>query len=439
MTYPAFLHPDVEALAEADLARLQAELWSVQWDYVRAQSEFYRQKLGSQAVKQLSLAALADLTLTDKEELRQAQELDYPYGTYLACSRDRVVRIHRTSGTTGRALILANTRQDVDVITEQGARSMYCAGLRPSDRVIHCLNYQLWTGGVTDHMTLERAGAATIPFGTGNTSLLVRTILDLKVTAISCTPSYPALLEKVLREEFDLDPRRLNLRIALFGGEAGLDNRSFRDRLESVWGFAVRNANFGVSEILSNMGSQCEQTTDLHFHSGDALFAEILDPTSGQRLPIRAGVSGEFVLTHLKKECQPLIRYRTRDVVTITGTGPCTCGRTGWRFRISGRTDDMFNVRGINVFPTAIQKVIADSPELSSGQFRIVLEGPGPYDRIALKVEAGQNLDPGRWREAAARLERDLRGTIGAAAEVKIVPFESLPRTEGKTALIERR
>lgn len=433
-----FLHPQVEQLSHRDLGHWQAKKWQQQRVYVAQHSAFYQHKLGRSLAENLSLDDLQDLPLTDKEEIRQSQQADYPYGNYIACRPEEVVRLHRTSGTTGRALILANTKKDVAIIAQQGGRGMFASGLRPGDRVVHCLNYCLWTGGLTDHMILEASGATVIPFGVGNTTLLIETIGELGVTAISCTPSYPALLEKVLREEFDKSPRELRLRLALFGGEPGLDNPEFRQALEERWGFGARNANFGMSEVMSIMGSQCEHTTDLHYLSGDVVFPEILDPSSGQRLDIADGTTGELVCTHLEKECQPLIRYRTRDVITVTGADQCTCGRTMFRFRVTGRTDDMFNVRGVNVFPTAVQQVMVGRSKLTSGHFRIHLHGSGPYDRIRIRAEVAHGLDPTQWQPAARELERAVRGSLGASAVVEMIPFESLPRTDGKTSLIER-
>ncbi|MFM9843456.1 MAG: phenylacetate--CoA ligase family protein, partial [Dongiaceae bacterium] len=349
-----------------------------------------------------------------------------------------IVRLHRTSGTTGRGMNLAYTRHDADLAARLGGRAMHAAGLRPGDRVVHCLNYCLWTGGVTDHLILEAAGATVIPFGVGNTAQLIDTIVELKATAIHCTPSYPALIEKTLAAEGRLKPRDLGLRLGLFAGEAGLDNPAFRKQLEDTWGFAARNANFGLSEVMSILGSQCEHGSDLHFHAGDAVFVELLDPATLRRLPIAEGSAGELVCTHLDKRCQPLIRYRTRDVVTVTGTGACKCGRTAWRFRITGRTDDMFNVRGVNVFPGAVRSIIVERPDLSSGQFRIHLRGPGPYDRIEARVEAAKDLPPEKWPEAAAILTEAIKRRLRAGAEIGMVAFDSLPRTAGKTVWIER-
>jgi phenylacetate-CoA ligase len=438
MTAAALLHPEIESMAPEALAPLQARLWGAQWRYVAARSDFYRRKLGAAVARDVTLDGLQALPLTDKEEIRVSQEAAPPFGDHVACAPDRIVRIHRTSGTTGRSLIVAFSQRDVDVVTRLGGRAMFCAGARPGLRIVHCLNYQLWAGGVTDHMIIEASGATVVPFGVGQTRKLLETITELGVTGIHCTPSYPALLEKVLREEMGREPRSLGLRIGLFGGEAGLDHAAFRARLEATWGFQVRNANFGLSEVMSILGSQCEHTNDLHYHAADGVFAELLDPRSGERLPVRAGTTGELVCTHLAKECQPLVRYRTRDVLTVTGTAPCACGRPTWRFRVTGRTDDMFNVRGVNVFPTAVQRVVAEAPDLASGQFRIVLAGPEPYDRIPVRAEAAAGLPPERWREAAAELERRIRAAIGASATVTLLPFEALPRTEGKTRLVER-
>lgn len=430
------LHPEIETLTAHAVRELQDGLWERQRLLVRTKSAFYQRKIAGRIHDRLGLDALQEVPFTSKEELRASQEEAWPFGTYVACETDRIARVHRTSGTTGRPLQLAGTRHDVDLVARIGGRSQYAAGLRPGDRVVHCLNYCMWTGGMTDHMTLEETGACVVPFGVGNTDLLLDTIAQLGITAISCTPSYPALLEKRLRET-RRTPRGLGLRLGLFGGEAGLDNPAFRAGLEEVWGFAVRNANYGMSEVLSNFASQCAHSTDLHFHGADALFVEIIG-TDDAPLPIREGSTGELVCTHLAKECQPLLRFRTRDVVTITGTDPCACGRTGWRFRVTGRSDDMFNVRGVNVFPSAVQQAIWSRSDLASGQFRIVLRGKGPWNRITMHVEAAPGLPQESYPAAADVLAAAVRRFTGASAELTLIPADTLPRTAGKTTLVER-
>jgi phenylacetate-CoA ligase len=434
-----FLHPSIETLSAKAVRSLQDELWRNQWQYVMANSVFYQRKLSAWSGQSIDLDQLQDIPLTEKDELRISQEGSYPFGDYVACPESKVVRLHRTSGTTGRPLILANSKNDAQVTAEIGARSMWAAGLRDTDRVVHCLNYCMWTGGFTDHTTLEAAGATVLPYGIGGTKQLVSAILDLGINAISCTPSYPALLESVLNEHFpQLKPRDLKLRLGLFGGEAGLDNPDFRAQMEEKWGFKVRNANFGLSEVLSILGGQTDWTNDLLFHAADAIFAEVLNPETGERLPITEGTVGELVCTHLKKECQPLIRYRTRDVVTVTGSEPGPDGRTAWRFRVSGRTDDMFNVRGINVFPTAVRAAVESLPNILSGQFRIVLTGEGPYDRIDVRAEVARGVPEEQWPSIAKKAEDTIRSRVSATAVVQLLPFEHYPRTDGKTQWIEK-
>ncbi len=433
----SMLHPEFETLSQTEIRRLQDNLWRHQWEYVRSQSEFYKRKLGNLADNaNVFLEDLEKLPFTDKDELRISQESSYPYGDYAACDLDKVTRVQITSGTTGKPLILANTRDDLSWISRVGGRAFYASGLRPGDRVVHCLNYCLWTGGLTDHLNLEATGASVVPFGVGNVDKLLDTILDLGINAISCTPSYPALLEQRL-EQRGLEPKDLGLKLALFGGEAGLDDVNFRSKLENTWGFAVRNANYGMSEVMSILASQTTTSNDLCFHASDAVFVELID-ANGVSLPVVEGNTGELVCTHLRKECQPLIRYRTRDLITVTQSEPSASGRTSWRFRVVGRTDDMFNVRGINVFPSAIQEAIRQHIDISTGEFRIQLIGKGPWDYISLKVEAARSLKKTEWKVAALSLEQSIKKVTGASAKVTLIPADTLPRTAGKTQLIER-
>lgn len=432
----SLLHPEFETLAPSEVRRAQDDLWRRQWDYVRTHSDFYRRKLGKAIQREVFLDTLQDLPFTDKDELRLSQENSYPFGDYAATSPTNVSRLQVTSGTTGRPLVLGNSHNDLAWISRIGGRAFYAAGLRPSDRVIHCLNYCMWTGGLTDHMNLEAAGACVIPFGVGNAEKLLDTIIDLKINAISCTPSYPALLEKLLQERGQ-SPRDLGLRLGLFGGEGGLDTPGFRHRLEDTWGFAARNANYGMSEVMSILASQSEVSTELYFHAADAVFVELIDST-GTRVPIVEGNTGELVCTHLRKECQPLIRYRTRDLITITGTDTAACGRTSWRFRVVGRSDDMFNVRGVNVFPDAVQKAVLSRPDLTTGQFRIILEGSGPWDRIQLEVEAARGIAVSQYPAILSDLEDAVKAQTGASARITLLAADTLPRTDGKTNLIKR-
>lgn len=424
-----------------ELAAHRQRLWDSQRRYVRANSALYQRVWDGMELPEVpeALEDLAALPLVDKEMLRASQRDHPPYGDYLAASPDRVRRVHRTGGTTGEAMNLALSVIDAEQTAIVGARAQSASGLGPGDVVVHCLNYQMWMGGFTDHTTLEATGATVVPFGVGNPQLLLRTIRELGVTAISCTPSYPAVLEQVA-SEMGIDPASLGLRLGLFGGEAALDVPGFRGRLESTWGFAARNSNYGVTDVMCNVAGQCEHQHDLHFVGLDVLHPEIIDPATGAVLAWQTGVSGELVLTHLARECQPLVRFRTGDIVTVTEVEPCACGRTAPRLQVTGRSDDMVVVRGVNVFPTSVAALVTADPG-TSGEYRIVLEGPGPYDRLPLEVELAVDIpvDSERARAIAERIgdaaQRDLRVT----ATVSLLEHGTLPRTEGKTRRVVRR
>lgn len=419
----------------ADLAAHRQRSWERQLDYVRTHSALHRRAWGG-AVPPARLEALDALPLINKEMLRASQRAHPPFGDYLAAASDQVMRVHRTSGTSGTAMNLALSARDAHETAIVGARAQSAAGLGPGHRVVHCLNYRLWMGGYTDHTTLEATGATVVPFGVGDTSLLIRTVRELGITAISCTPSYPAVLERVLAERFpDLRPMDLGLRLGLFGGEAGLDDPAFRQRLETAWGLRARNANYGVSDVFCNFAGQTEQNNDLHFMALDVLHPELIAPDSGTVLPWREGTQGELVLTHISRECQPLVRFRTGDIIVLTGTGRAGCGRTAPRFRVIGRSDDMVVVRGINVFPVQVAAVVTRNDTLS-GEYRIVLAGRGPYDALPVEVElADGRIDAPPAEAVEAVLKREL----GVTARVTLLPFGALPRTEGKTSRVIRK
>ena len=422
-------------LPALEIAKLQHRRWESQRHYVAGNSGFYQHLWDGVPVPN-RLQDVSNLPLCDKEMLRESQVTYPPLGNYLAAQSSQLIRVHRTSGTTGQAMNVALTRADAEQTARIGARSYRASGLRPGDLVIHCLNYQMWTGGVTDHLSLEATGATVIPFGIGNSELLIQTVLDLKVDAIQSTPSYPAVLEKTICEYFPgIQPQDLGLRLGLFGGEAGLDNTGFRRRLEETWGYAVRNANYGVSDVFSNFAGQCDKNNDLHFVGHDVLHAEIVDPIDDSVVAWQEGNSGELVLTHLARQAQPLVRFRTNDVVVVTGTDKCACGRTTPRFRVLGRTDDMIVVRGVNVYPSAVGGVINNFPELS-GEFRIRLRGKAPYDRLEIEAELLRDVAPSE--RLAEDIERAIKFNVRASARVNLVPPYNLPRTEGKTQRLIR-
>lgn len=422
-------------LTAGELLPHQQTLWEQQRQYLVENSRFYC-KLWETQTPPMSLLDLPELPLSDKSQLRLSQGSHPPFGDYLAAGNQQAIRLHRTSGTTGQAMNLALSARDCETTEIVGGRSHSAAGLRPEHKVVHCLNYQMWMGGVTDHLTLERTGAMVVPFGVGGTELLIHTILEIGIDAISCTPSYPAVLERVLVEHFPhLQPRDLGLKLGLFGGEPGLDDPLLRERLHETWGMEPRNANYGVSDVMSNFAAQCSHDTRLHFVAGDVLYPELIDPDSGATIAIESGNEGELVLTHLQRQCQPLVRFRSGDIIAIDETGPCQCGRGGMRFRVVGRSDDMVIIRGLNLFPTMVAAVVNEFAELS-GDYRIVLDQKPPHDFVPVQVELakGQETKPG----LAAEIEKAIKSKLGASAKVTVLPPATFPVTEGKTKRVVR-
>ncbi len=429
-----YWNEDIETMPREKLRRFENDYLRTQLDYIWSHSAFYSAKFAEADVKREAIRDLADLPLlpfTEKDECRLSQHERPPFGNYLACSQEQVMRAHKTSGTTGRALYVALTRNDRNLMNECAARSYWASGLRPDDTVVHCLNYRLWIGGYSDHEGLETTGATTVPFGVGQTVLLIQTIRDLQINAISATPSYMLPLSEAVLAE-GLNPRDLGLRKGFFGAEPGMSEPSVRSRMEEIWGMRAMDANFGMADILSIMGSECEERQGLHFHAQGAVAVELIDPETGAPLPFTDGAEGELVYTHLIKEAQPLIRYRARDVVRILGTGPCSCGRTSFRFRILGRSDDMLHVRGINVFPTAVSNTLARLSDRLSGEFQIVVDHPPPHQYLRIRVELAQHLTYEQTGDLPQQIVQALREQLNFRSEPELVPYGTLPRTEQK-------
>ena len=423
---------------QVDKPRLAQQL-----HYVWQNSAFYRAKYQAAGLQGGDAPDLiknfTELPFTTKKEVLADQENFPPFGR-LALQEDAtgLRRVHITSGSTGKPMFIVMTERDLADTVEAGRRAFRCAGLTPADMVVHCLNYCLWAGGVTDHLNLEATGATVIPFGVGNSKKLIDTILQLRPTAISCTPSYLSVLDLLLQNEFHLTPRDLGLKKAFLGAEGGLQNPVVRARIEDAWGLQAIDANYGMAEVLSIFGAECPARQGLHFHGQGILWVELIDPTTGGSLPLAAGQEGEMVLTHLRREAQPLVRYRTGDIIKIVGTEPCTCGRHSFRFLVMGRADDMITVRGVNVYPDAVANLIGQQPQWFSGEFEIIIDSPPPIERPLLRVElAAPDLEE-RSQELAAYLLAQCRIWLNFTPRLEFLAFGQFPRSEGKTRRLRR-
>jgi phenylacetate-CoA ligase len=339
-----------------------------QLDYLEASSPFYAERLRGASVE--SAADLPRLPFTTKEELRAGQLSDPPFGPHLCAPRERLVRMHVTSGTTGEPVAVGFTQRDHEANSAVGAEAFRIAGLQPNDVVAHCLNYALYAGGIADHMAIEASGATVVPVGVGQSRRLLDLIPRLGITALFGTLSYPAYLADRAREA-GIDPRALGLRHIVTAGEPGAGLAALRDGIERDWGAGVADT-FGMSDVWSTMGGACGEGEGLHLTVGEHAVLELVDPDSGESLELADGATGELVWTHLRREASPLLRYRSGDLAQVW-TSPCECGRSSPRIRIDGRRDDMLRVQAVNVYPQAIGAILDADDRL--GRHCVVADG----------------------------------------------------------------
>ena len=297
-----------------------------------------------------------DIPFLTKQDLLNDQNNKKPFGEILSVNDKEILRIHKTSGTSTAPLMIYLTKKDIESVVEVGSKSFKQAGLNKDDRIIHCLNFNMWSGGVTDYHCLEKSGATCIPFGTGNTEMLIETIKKLRINAISCTPSYIFKIYDKCKE-LGINFKSLKLKKGFFGGENFIQISNMRKIIEKKFGISAMDANYGLSEVLSIIAGENQKKNGLIFNAQGILYPEIIDK-KGKNLKIKKGVEGELVLTTLKKEAQPLFRYRTNDTIKILEFfEDKEDGLARFRFKIIGRTDEMFNIKGVNFFPESISSL----------------------------------------------------------------------------------
>ncbi len=431
----------VETLSAEELRDADERLLVEQIAYCQAKSAFYRRRWADAGIDASAIGSVSDLALlpfSTKDELRAEQAQHPPLGEYQCAPMTDIVRIHGTSGTTGRMLLTAMTTADADLVAECGARSLWSAGMRPDDVVFHVFNYSVYSGGVTDHLSAERLGAVVVPIGVGNSRAFVELAEQARPTAVHSTPSYPLYLARKMRSEMDRDPHELGLRKGFFGGEPGAGIPEVQQQLRDELGLEPFDANYGLSEVVSLFAAECDQRDGLHFFGQGALIVELVEPATGRVVPLASGAEGELVYTSINRRATPLIRYRSGDVAHIVSDARCGCGRTSFRFRVLGRSDDMLWVRGVNVFPRAVEQLIAAMRPLTTGNFQIVIPAPGALDHLTLRVEHGAGLAEEDLHDVARRLREACSAQLRAPAEVTLVPPGTLPVSERKTRRVVR-
>jgi phenylacetate-CoA ligase len=423
-TWARYFDERIETMPPAWTRRLEEERLADQLSRAYERAPFYRRKLDEAGLRPEQIERLEDLALipfTTKEELRESQAESPPYGDYVCADEIEIVRVHLSSGTTGTPLVMAYTERDLATSAEVGARAFWAAGVRPDDTVLHCLAYSFYTGGLSDHAALEATGAAMVPVGLGQSGRVLELWRTLRPTVLFSTITYPLHLAEAASER-GLEPRNLGLAKLIVTGEPGGQIAATRRRLEELWGATVGDT-YGLSDVWGTLAGECEEREGLHFAGQGAALVELVDPENGERLDLEPGSRGELVFTHLHREATPLLRFRSRDVAEVVAL-ECPCGRTGFRFRVVGRSDDMFRVRGMNVFPSAVEELLR---EHGVDRFAILLERFPVEPPVKILVE-GAN---GRERELAEAMRARLEFNCEIAAV-------TLPRAEAKSKVLYR-
>jgi phenylacetate-CoA ligase len=426
----SYIWDEVESLPRPDLEKLQVERLRAGIDRVSKTVPFYKKNLSEARVTADSIRSLEDLErlpFTTKTNLRD----NYPFDL-LAVPMQEVIRLHASSGTTGKPTVVAYTRSDITLWSDLMARTYAAAGVTEDDVVHNAYGYGLFTGGLGFHYGAERLGAAVIPISGGNTKRQLMLMRDFGSTVLCCTPSYSLLIAEGADED-GIDLRSLPLKVGLFGAEPWSER--MREEIESRLGIVALNV-YGLSEVIGpGVSVECTEKKGMHIFE-DQFIPEIIDPNTNQRLP--DGEMGELVFTCLTKEALPLIRYRTRDRTRLVRE-KCACGRTTVRMeRVIGRTDDMIIVRGVNVFPSQIESVLLQAGE-TEPQYEIIVDRTADHmDELDVLVEAPAQIysDQQRLVQLEKRLSYDVQSALGITCKVKLVGPREIPRSEGKAVRV---
>jgi phenylacetate-CoA ligase len=432
--------PAVECLPRPELERLQAERLRATLAWCAERVPFYRLAFEAAGVRPDDVRDLRDvarLPFTRKSDLRE----HYPFGLF-AVPLAQARRVHASSGTKGKPTVVGYTEADLAAWSQCMARGLAAAGARPGDLVHIAYGYGLFTGGLGFHYGAERLGCTVVPVSSGNTARQILLLQDFRPRGLACTPSFALHLGETMQEA-DLDPRALGLGWGAFGAEPWTEG--LRGQLEAVLGVTAVDF-YGLSEVMGpGVAAECAEARDgLHVNE-DHFLVEVVDPATGD--PLGPGEEGELVFTSLAKEALPVIRYRTGDLSAFD-PGPCRCGRTlGRMARVKGRTDDMLVVRGVNVYPSQIEALLLELPDLAP-HYQLVLDRGDTLIRLEVQVEVAEPLVRawGGWRAdhpalagLRGRVADRLRSGLGLQTEVSLVAPQTVPRSEGKAVRVVDR
>ena len=423
----AFFNEEFETLPRPALEALQLKRLQQVLQRVYRNVPFYEESFDNAGISPDDIKCLADLRrlpFTTKQDMRDS----YPYGLF-AAPMEEIVRIHASSGTTGKPTVVGYTSRDISNWSDLMARSFVTAGAHRGDIIHNAYGYGLFTGGLGAHYGAERLGASVIPISGGNTKRQIMIMQDFGSTVLTCTPSYSLFMAEEARTE-GIDFKNLKLRVGIFGAEPW--SEAMRKEIEAKLNLDAIDI-YGLSEIMGpGVAIECiEAKSGLHIWE-DHFIPEIIDPESGEVLP--EGTQGELVITTITKEGIPLIRYRTRDITSLT-YAPCICGRTHARLsRMSGRSDDMLIIRGVNVFPSQIESILV-RVEGVEPHYLLIVDREENLDTLEVQVEVGEELFSDEIKvlqSLAKRIEKEIKENLGVTSRVKLVEPKTIQRSEGK-------
>ena len=426
----------METLSPEKFIQVQEQALLKELKYVWENSLFYQEKFRNSGIELGDIKGLDDLRklpFTEKHEIRESLAAAPPLGKHASVHIGQVIRVYSTSGTTGTPTYIGLTFHDRDVWMETARRSMWTCGMRPH----HIVPLPIGTFFIAASYgeAIENLGSTLVPVGVGATDRFVGAVKNLGANFVLSTASFPLYLMTYYQKK-NLDAKALGIKGFMVGGEPGGGIPHIRKKIEETFGANVQEC-MGNGDMLGLMWAECEYKNGMHFVGQGACHPEIINPETGEVLEVSKGLTGELVYTSIDRECQPLIRFRTRDHVIVSQT-ECDCGRTGYCIKCIGRTDDMLIVSGVNVYPSAIRDVIGTLSPRVTGEILIQLEEPPPSVQPPMKIKVEHGQDPGDLGQLKKEIENYLREKLIFSSDVELVPQGTLPKYEYKAKLVEK-
>jgi phenylacetate-CoA ligase len=434
--YPKYHNEEMEALSSEAFNEVQEGALLKELAYVWENSPFYQTKFKEAGLALSDIKSLEDLPrlpFTEKHELRESLQAQRPLGKHASVDIHDVIRVYSTSGTTGTPTYIGLTSKDRKVWRETAMRAMWTCGMRPHNIVPLPIGTFFIAASYGE--AIESLGATLVPVGVGATDRLIGALNNLGADFILSTTSFPLYLINYCQKK-GIDAQGLGIKGFMLGGEPGAGIPHIRRQIEESFGANVQEC-MGNGDMLGLMWAECEYKNGMHFVGQGACHPEIIDPETGDVLEIKDGVKGEMIYTSIDRQCQPLIRFRTRDHVEVTQT-QCACGRTGYCIRCIGRTDDMLIISGVNVYPSAVRDVIGTLAPRVTGEILIQLQQPPPGVKPPMRIRAEHGKAPGDLGKLKKDIENLLREKLIFSSDVELVPPGTLPKFEYKAKLVEK-